>query len=79
MEAKNAEDAKKKRDYLHKVLSDKYFMVARIDDNKFKFYNGGTSPLNDEDWGFFIDVFHEGKYWFARLFYGPFNYVKEEF
>lgn len=79
IEAKDAEDAKKKRDYLHKVLRDKYFIVARIDDNKFKFYNGGTSPLNDEDWGFFIDVYHEGKYWCARLFYGPFNYVKEEF
>lgn len=47
VEAKNAEDTKKKRDYLHKVLSDKYFMVARIDDNKFKFYNGGTSPLSN--------------------------------
>lgn len=54
-------------------------MVARIDDNKFKFYNGGTSPLNDEDWGFSIDVYHEGKFWCARLFYGPFNYIKEEF
>lgn len=75
----NAEDAKKKRDYLHKVLSDKYFMIARIDDNKFKFYNGGTSPLNDEEWGFLIDVYHEGRFWCARLFYGPFNYIKEEF
>ena len=77
--AKNAEDAKRKRDYLHSVLSDKYFMVARIDDNKFKFYNGGSSPICDGEWGFFIDVFHEGNLWYARLFYGPYDYVKEEF
>lgn len=77
--AKNADDAKRKRDFLYKKLSNKYFLFTRTDNNKFKFYNGGTSPVNHDDWGFFIDVFHEGSVWAARLFYGPYQYVEEEF
>lgn len=79
IDAKNAEDAKRKRDFLKSVLSEKYFMVSRIDDNKFKYYLGGSAPLDSENWGFYIDVYHEGSHWAARLFYGPYNYVKEEF
>lgn len=77
--AKNAEDAKRKRDYLYQVLSDKYFMLSKIDTDKFKYYVGGTSPVNEDDFGFYIDVFHKGNFWSARLYYGPYNYVNEEF
>lgn len=77
--AKNAEDAKKKRDYLYQVLSDKYFMLSKTDNENFKYYVGGTSPINEDAFGFYIDIFHKGKFWSARLYYGPYNYVNEEF
>lgn len=79
IDAKNAEDAKRKRDYLHETLSKKYFMVSDIGDDKFKFYQGGTNPLDIDSWGFLIEVIHFDDYWGARLFYGPYNYVHEEF
>lgn len=77
--ASNASEAIKKRDYLYKVLNEKYYIKSKIGEDKFKYYQGGTSPVSDEDWGFSIDVFHFDKHWSARLFYGPYNYVKEEF
>lgn len=79
IDANNAEDAKRKRDYLYEVLSGKYFMTSKIGDDKFKFYQGGTDPLDIDSYGFMVDVLHFDDYWGARLFYGPYNYVQEEF
>lgn len=77
--AKNAEDAKKKRDFLSQVVGNKYVLQTFIDSNKFKAYQGGTSPVNSNEYGFFIDVYHDREVWAVRLFYGPYQYVNEEF
>lgn len=86
MDAKSLSEAKKKQELLYKKLSDKYFMIDEIDSNGNKFYMGGYSPTHDEGLGFSIEIL---KYdsdlariyspYAARLAYGRYNYVKEEF
>ena len=58
-------------------------MKNDVDDNGNKYYYGGNSPVSFWDFGFHIDII---KYdnrssipYAARLMYGRYNYVKEEF
>lgn len=86
LDANTAEEAKEKRDLLYKRLSEKYFMVEETDKNGFKYYIGGISPLNSDDFAFVINVIKYDKElaklynpYAARLMYGTYDYVKEEF
>lgn len=86
LDAKSLSDAKKKQEMLHEKLSDKYFMIDETDSNGNKYYLGGYSPTPDDGVGFSIEIL---KYdsdlarlyspYAARLAYGRYNYVKEEF
>lgn len=83
LEATSLSDAKDKRERLYNKLSWKYDMKDGVDDNGNKYYYGGNSPVSFWDSGFHIDII---KYdnrssipYAARLMYGHYNYVKEEF
>lgn len=83
LEATSLSDAKDKRERLYKKLSWKYDMKDGVDDDGIKYYYGGNSPVSYWDFGFSIDII---KYdnrssipYAARLMYGRYNYVKEEF
>ena len=76
-------DAKDKRERLYNKLSWKYDMEEGVDDDGNKYYYGGHSPVPFDSFGFSIDII---KYdnrtsipYAARLMYGRYNYVKEEF
>jgi hypothetical protein len=83
LEATSLSDAKDKRDRLYKKLSWKYDMKDGTDDAGIKYYFGGNSPVSFWDFGFSIDIIkYDNKSiipFAARLMYGRYNYVKEEF
>lgn len=86
LDAKSLSDAKKKQELLYKVLSDKYILVENTDDNGNKIYLGGFPPTPDDHIAFSIgimkydgDVAKHSHPYAARLIYGRYNYVKEEF
>lgn len=83
LEATSLSEAKEKRDMLYRKLRLKYDMKEGVDDNGNKFYFGGHSPIPFDGIGFIIEIL---KYdnrsripYAARLMYGRYNYVKEEF
>ncbi len=81
--AKDIEDVKAKRKMLHDKLSQKYQLEEHKDENGFIYYIGGISPIGLTN-GLLIDVvkYEKGVSWYpysARLLYGPYNYVTEEF
>ena len=85
IDCKTIQDAKNNRDYIYSKVKERYgAWHVGIDGNGFKYYQGGTSPLGEFGEGFIIDVVKyddsksEYKY-IARIMYGPYNYVKEEF
>lgn len=85
IECKTMQDAKSRRDYIYSKVKEKYCAWSEgIDDNGFKYYQSGNSPFGEFGKGFAIDVVKyddsksEYKY-FARIIYGPYTYVKEEF
>lgn len=82
LEATSLSDAKEKRDRLYRNLSLKYEIVEGVDDNGNKYYYGGRSPV-PFGIGFSIDIIiYDNKSrnsYAARLMYGRYNYVKEEF
>lgn len=84
-ECKTAEEAKEKRDAIWDKAKKKYpFCHWDIDDNGFKYYESGCSPLGGFGNGFIVDVVkldkpYNGYQYFARIMYGPYNYVKEDF
>ena len=83
LEANSLRQAKEKQEMLYKTLRNKYEMEEDVDDNGNKFYFGGHSPVPFDGFGFSIEII---KYknrpntpYAARLMYGRYNYVKEEF
>lgn len=83
LESTSLIQAKEKLALLHRTLSRKYEINEIIDDNGNPCYFGGHSPIPFEGIGFCIDII---KYdnrltipYAARLMYGRYNYVKEEF
>lgn len=85
LDAETLRDAEKKRDMLYEKLSEKYFMLSDKDKNGNTFYVGGYAPVG-EGCAFVINVLkYEKKIarlytpYAARLMYGTFEYVKEEF
>lgn len=82
LKAKSLKEAKEKYDYLYRVLSRKYEIEEGTDDNGNKFYYGGHSPIPYGGWGFTIEIIKyntSADSYAARLMYGRYNYVKEEF
>lgn len=78
-ENKTAKEAISKRDAIKSVLAKKYKMTEDIDDDGFKYYHGGTSPQQEDYFGFCIDVIKLDDGYAARLDYGPYQYIDEEF
>lgn len=83
LEASSLNDAKDKQERLYRKLNVKYDMKDGVDKDGNKYYYGGYSPIGSWDSGFIIDII---KYdnrsripYSARLMYGRYNYVKEEF
>ena len=81
-----ANDAKSKRDYIWSIAKGKYTAWHEgTDKNGFKYYESGISPKGGGlNTGFIVDVVKydkafDGCYYCARIMYGPYNYVKEEF
>lgn len=75
-----AEEAKNGREYLKGILGNKYEMQEDIDDNKFKCYFGGTSPVNSDEYAFKLYVTKnttDKKGYFVCLKYGEFDYINE--
>lgn len=83
IEATSLRQAKEKQEMLYRTLRYKYDMKEGEDDNGNKYYYGGHSPAPFDGFGFSIEII---KYentssipYAARLMYGRYNYVKEEF
>ena len=58
-------------------------MTSYKDEDGFIYYRGGVNPLDENKYGFLIDVFklnnpNENKYG-VRIYYGPYNYLNEGF
>lgn len=83
LEANSLRQAKEKQEMLYKTLRYKYEMKEGVDDNGNKFYYGGHSPVSFDGFGFTIEIIkYENRPsipYAARLMYGRYNYVKEEF
>lgn len=85
LSAETLKEAERKRDMLYKKLEDKYHMLKDVDENGNVFYVGGYAPIG-EGLAFSIDILkYERKLarlytpYAARLMYGRYHYVKEEF
>jgi hypothetical protein len=86
LSAKSLSEAKSKQEMLRKKLSEKYNMYDETDENGNISYIGGSSPIPNDGAGFCIDILkynsETAKNFYpyaARLFYGRYNFVKEEF
>ena len=83
LEATSLRQAKEKQEMLYRKLSIKYDMKEGVDDNGNKYYLGGHSPIPLDGFGFSIEIIkYENRPsipYAARLMYGRYNYVKEEF
>lgn len=84
LEANSLREAEQKCKLLYNKLSEKYIIVSDKDSDGNVYYYGGISPIpDDEKTAFAIDIL---KYnirnsvpYAARLVYGRYNYVKEDF
>lgn len=83
LEATSLSQAKEKQEMLYKTLRYKYDMEEGEDDNGNKYYYGGYSPVPLDGFGFSIEIIKYNNRpnipYAARLMYGRYNYVKEEF
>ena len=90
-EAKSLREAEKKMNDLKIILSSKYELTSMVDDNGNAYYTGGVPPKDCNDWYLPAIVIDVLKYdvpdlykeymngYAARLMYGRFDYIKEEF
>lgn len=79
---KTSSQAIERRDIIARVVSKYYKLDDEINRNGYKVYWGGDDPTDSTKYGFFIDVLPpdiKGGFYYARLFYGPYNYVTENF
>lgn len=79
---KTASEAKDFRELFAQKLGRDYSLNEYISDNKFKGYEGGVDPTDDDSCGFYLDVKSptpELHFYGVRLYYGPYNYVNENF
>ncbi len=85
LNAETLKEAKKKRDMLYEKLNEKYYMISDKDENGNTYYVGGYAPIGD-GCAFVINILKYEKEvarfynpYAARLMYGAYKYVKEEF
>lgn len=77
-----ANEAKKYRDEIAQELMSQYKLIKVVGDNKFTCYYGGTDPTENDKYGFCLEILSPTslvKFYGVRLFYGPFNFLKEKF
>ena len=78
---KSADSAKETREYLRSVLETKYELTSKIDENAFRYYQGGTSPTDSDCFGFSLgirkDVTEKRGGYVIVLDYGEYDYVNE--
>lgn len=82
IETSSLKQAKEKRDMLYRKMCLKYDIMSGVDDDGNEYYWGGHSPVPFDGFGFSIDILkykNERNAYAARLMYGRYNYVKEEF
>lgn len=83
LEAPSMSKAKEEQDMLYSTLLSKYKIWESVDNNGKKFYYGEHSPVPFGGFGFIIDIIEYDNSpstpYAARLMYGRYNYVKEEF
>lgn len=82
IETSSLNQAKEKRDMLYRKMCLKYDIKSGVDDDGNEYYWGGHSPIPLDGFGFSIDILkykNERNAYAARLMYGRYNYVKEEF
>ena len=83
LEAKSLQQAKEKQEMLYNKLRYKYDIEEGVDKFGNKYYYGGHSPVPLDGCGFIIEIVKfengSGRPYAARLGYGRYNYVKEEF
>ena len=83
IKCKTADEAKNKRERLRRILEQKYELSEGTNDQKFKYYQGGVSPTNPNDYGFILGVHKDkvtkGGGYLVTLKYGRYNYVDESF
>lgn len=76
----SAQEAKNKRDELKEIFERKYGKTdVAYDEDGFAYFKGGTSPVDPLKYGFYIDIIKKQHSYAARVVYGPYNYVNEEF
>lgn len=82
LDATSLNDAKEKRDRLYRNLSIKYDLYEGVDKDGIKYYYGGRPPIH-YGIGLTIDIVKISdkpkNLYAARLMYGRYNYVEEEF
>lgn len=79
---KTPDRAKLYRDDIAEQLKSRYKLVTEIGQNGFKCYYGGVDPTDSEKDGFCLEILSptpEVKWYDVRLYYGPYNYLNEEF
>ena len=76
--ADTADDAKRKREFLKGILGNKYEIQEDIEEDKFKCYYGGTSPVDSDEYAFklYITKIPKSGY-LVSLKYGEFDYLNE--
>lgn len=89
IDCKTKSEAINVKQRLHDILSKKYIRFTNLDQDGNYMSIGGIAPVSTEDktnFGVRIDVMNYGqdglklgKPYGVRLFYGPYQYVKEEF
>ena len=81
--AKDRDEALEAMEQFHFVLQKKYLIYRVGEYDEDFYYYGGNSPLGDDKDLFLIDYIKytddAGGGYGARIYYGPFEYVKEEF
>lgn len=83
LEANSLQQAKDKQEMLYNKLRYKYDLKEGTDDHGNKYYYGGHSPILFDGCGFTIEIIKfdnsPSRPYAARLMYGRYNYVREEF
>lgn len=86
IEADNLNEAIKIQNRLKEKMEEKYnVLFSEIDENGNIIWKGGLSPVEEMTFGFMISIMKYDKSlspkhpYCVRIFYGPYNYVNEEF
>lgn len=79
---KTADKAKLYRDDIVLQLKKRYTLISEVGKNGFKCYYGGVDPTDSKKDGFCLEILSptpEIKWYGVRLYYGPYDYLNEEF